>query len=333
MKSLVPTAESHDGLKQRVEGLPAPLRTPLAYSWLLVHGQWPEPLAGAVDRWRTRGPVTYGEKKLYRMARDRRPILNTYCDKVRAREFAAARIPAECLIPQLAVVARGGGIPWTTLPRQYVVKVNHASGGIIVVSERADPSTELPAAADDIGWVRFLVHPDRADPARIVALCDHWLARGYGWGPRRFLEWGYRDVPRRVVVEQFLDVGHGLPVEVKAYCFDGNPRSFAFVGRDDGFHEVQQGRYFDDEQEQVAARAGMSEQQWARLVEMSAALSQESDMLRVDWFVTAEGNPVFNELTPYPGGAKRTVDGHATLSPAQADAILSSYWQVRPHYR
>ena len=320
-------------MKQRVEDLPAALRVPLAYSWLLLHGQWPAPLAVAVDRRRTRGPVTYGDKKRYRMARDRRPILNTYCDKVRSRGFAAERIPAECLLTRHAVAERGADIPWPMLPREYVVKVNHASGGIIVVSERADPTAELPTTTAGIGWVRFLVHPDRADPVRIAALCDHWLARGYGWGPRRFLEWGYRDVPRRIVVEQFLDVGRGLPGEVKAYCFDGRPRSFVFVGRDDMFTEVEQGRYFDDEQDLAAERAGMDAQQWARLVEMSAALSRESDMLRVDWFVTAAGDPVFNELTPYPGGAKGEVEGHATLSPYEADVILSSYWQVRAHYR
>jgi hypothetical protein len=36
----------------------------------------------------------------------------------------------------------------------------------------ADQSVELTPTADGVGWARFLVHPDRADPGRIAALCD-----------------------------------------------------------------------------------------------------------------------------------------------------------------
>ena len=55
---------------------------------------------------------------------------------------------------------------------------------------------------------------------------------GYWLLPRNnhyysFLEWAYKDIPGRIIAEEFLDDGHGLR-DYKFFCFKGEPK-FLFV--------------------------------------------------------------------------------------------------------
>ncbi len=323
----------HDGpLKARARALPEPARAMVFYPWALSTGRWPARWSGVVQRARTRHPSTFDEKLLYKMARDRRPILTVHSDKLRVREYAAARIGPEHLTPLLAQAATGGGIDWASLPREFACKVNHASGGVIVVSTRIDARRTLPRPADRPGWAHLAVHPDASDATAIAELCDYWLGRGYGWTVGAYREWGYRDVPRRILVEELVPSAAVLPREVKVYCLNGVPRCVWFVQRGGDFTSADDELFLEGEWGAAAHRSGMSTDQWRRLLEMCTALAAGTDQVRVDWLLMPDGSPRLGELTSYSQGAGNDWGCHATLSAEQVDRWLSLRWQVPGHY-
>ena len=57
-------------------------------------------------------PRTLSEKLQWRILYDRRPLLQVTCDKVAVREYVAARVGPQHLIPLLGVFADPADIPW-----------------------------------------------------------------------------------------------------------------------------------------------------------------------------------------------------------------------------
>ena len=63
------------------------------------------------------------------------------------------------------------------------------------------------------------VRADRdEDWAAIRAAADDWMRRDYGFW---LDEWGYRGIPRGVLVEPFIGAGGRLPTDYKLYVFHG----------------------------------------------------------------------------------------------------------------
>ncbi len=244
----------------------------------------------------------------------------------------AARIGAEHLTPLLAQATTGDQIDWRALPREFACKVNHASGGVIIVCERVDRSRMLPRPSRRPGWAHVAVHPDSADPSGLAGLCDYWLSRGYGWTTGAYREWGYRDVPRRILVEALVPSSQPLPREVKVYCLNGLPRCAWFVQRGVDFHSSDDELYLETEWQAAADRSGLDPGQWQRVLDMSATLSAETDQLRVDWLLMPDGTPRFGELTSYSQGGRNDWGCHAALPADAVDRWLAMRWQVPERY-
>jgi hypothetical protein len=295
-------------------------------------GQWPRPAATALERWRTRAPVSFGEKVRYKMARDRRPILVMLADKCAVRDFAAQTI-GECALPRmLASGSVPAMLPWEALPREYVVKVNHGSGGVVVVAESADPTRRLDGRTRRDSWGRHWVHPDRLDLEVLTGLLHQWLGMRYRQGPLLRYEWAYRDIEPKVLVEEYCGDEHGLPTDLKVLCIGGEPRLFSMFRRSREFRLSESRRFLAEEGEQARAAAQVTEATWNWLGQASRALSRDTDLLRVDWLLSKRG-PLLGELTSYPSSGVPTFEGHARLTSDQVDATLSSLWMPPRRYQ
>jgi hypothetical protein len=253
------------------------------------------------------------------------------CDKVLARAFVAELIGPDYLLQLLDVAGTASGISWDELPREFAGKVNHACGGVIVVSERADPTIRLPEASHVQGFSRYHVHPDTFDLSAAIALFDYWQTLGYGWTPGNYREWGYKDIKRMVLVESLADTSGGQPVEVKVFCFNGRPGSIVVVevGRD--LEMERHRRYLEDEFHKARVGLHIDERVWTSLLQACRSLSAHTDMVRVDWFMTSDG-PRFNELTSYPGGGGGRLLGHRSFSSDELELILAQSWSVPKEY-
>ena len=275
----------------------------------------------------TRKPVTFNDKILYKMLRDHRPLLTTFADKVTARAYVADRLGDDVLPKLLAVTATPAELPRLGLPEHFALKASHASGGVVLVSDTADPDALLPDP--DTYWPRVSVRPENLDWDELVRVCEAWLARLYGGGPYR--EWAYVDIPRRILVEELLrDAGGGVPVDYKFFVFNGTCR----------LAQVDSSRY-------GAHRQNFFTPDWTPLaVELAAppadvvperphslahdrdrrAARPETDLVRVDLY-DIDGHAVFGELTSY------VLGGQYRFRPPEFDRQVGDWWTVPRSYR
>lgn len=226
-------------------------------------------------------PVTRNDAIQWTKLFDQRPEHVTCCDKLAVRDFIAARVGAERLVPLLQVARRFDEIDVAALPRAFVLKASHDSGSTIIVRDRA----------------AF----DRAAARRRLEAA---LRRRYG---RKTGEWAYDWVPRRLLVEECLEPdAAGPPADYKFHCDAGRvlwcgyhydrhatPR-LVQVDRDGvplSFGRLQRG---------FAAGDGFAKPaQWDEMISLAETLAAGFRMLRVDLYLTG-GRILVGELTVWP---------------------------------
>ncbi len=147
-------------------------------------------------------PATFTEKNMLRIAKDRRSLLQICADKLAMRRYVEQKIGPQYLPKILCHVRDPAGIPWQSLPEWFVVKANHGSGFVSVVTN-FKPS-------------------DTARIGKLAEACKRWLAMDFGkWSG----EWAYVGLPRQIFIEEFIESpchdDIGVPWDFKFYVFDG----------------------------------------------------------------------------------------------------------------
>ena len=311
--------------------LPGPVQACLHYGWMVADGDRPRFASEALRKLMSCRPTTFRQKMMYKLSRDRRPLIAMFANKVAVRDFVSDTVGPHWLKETYAVATRAADLPWDDLPREVVLKVSHGSGGVIVVTELADPVVRLPSPHERRGWSKHLVHPDSVTRSEAEGLLDHWLSLRYGFGPGQSREWAYTTIAPRVVAEELVGSSTELAREIWFHCFDGVPRCCLFVKRNSEFDELACERLFDWEFDQAPEASGLSVEEWDDLVAATVALARTTDSVRVDWLVGSTGAR-FGELTNYPGAGRLAFNGHASLSAQEVHDLMSSYWNVPLRY-
>jgi TupA-like ATPgrasp len=314
---------------QRVKRLVPSAARPLARrAYWLLRGRYPEPVARLALHLKARHPVTFSDKVLYRMAHDRRPVLTLFSDKVGVREYVEQRV-GEWILPRVHGVHESAREMLDAgLPASFVMKPSHGSSAAVICWEGNDPGARIDKDLDRIGWERFLVHPANLDPTLLGALADKWLRLDYSYvmGPD-LPEWGYRNVPHRILLEEvLLDADGDLPQDYKFFMFDGTCRLAQVDSRRFTHHTLD---LFTPEWDLLdvgcmyprSATPPPPPQHLHQMLEIAEALSKGMDFVRVDLYETREGIR-FGELTSYPGG------GAGGYEPASFEYELGRYWQL-----
>ena len=116
-------------------------------------------------------------------------------DKLRVREYVAAKGLGGLLVPLLGSWERAADIPYAELPERFVLKCNHDSHSTHIVTPDSDRAA-VGAALDAALQVRL----------------------GYKYG-----ETFYNPIPPRILAEEYLDSGLRVPVDYKVWCLGGKP--------------------------------------------------------------------------------------------------------------
>lgn len=275
----------------------------------------------------SRAPATFNQKLQHKMLHDRRPILTLFADKVAVRAYVAATAGDAYLTRAHLVADDAHTIDWEGLPREFVCKVSHASGGAIIVTEGADRTKRLPDYTPS-GFARLLVHPDAFDPMRATHLLQRWLSTPYGWsGMKR--EWAYRDVPPRVLIEELLRGSDGgIPIDYKFYVFHGRCK-FIEVARERFSHHMsdlytREWSYLQVDFEQERTNDPQPRpQRLDEMLEIAERLAGSIDFVRVDLYAL-DDRVVFGEMTNYPASGKGPFD------PPAFDRTIGDWWHLPP---
>lgn len=246
-------------------------------------------------------PQTFQEKLQWLKLNNRQTIMTTMVDKFAVKQFVTERIGERYVIPTIGVWDNADEIDFNKLPEKFVLKTTHGGGGGGVVICRNK------CAFDFAGAKRLLNRSLKQD------IYSH------------FREWPYRDVPRRIIAEQLLELPDNSEVyDYKIFCFNGKPR---FLKVDFGRFVEHHANYYDlnwkllpfgeeglmpVSTHKIAKPSNIDE-----MLDLAVKLSEGYPFLRVDFYNIA-GRIYFGELTFYPGS------GMIHFSPIEWDIKLGN---------
>ena len=149
-------------------------------------------------------PEAFSDKLQWLKLYNRRPEYTMMVDKYAVKDYVAGIIGKEHVIPTFGVWNRPEDIDWNNLPQSFVLKCTHDSGTIIIVRDKSN-----------------------VDKALVEKKLRRWIKRDYYRSSR---EWPYKNVPRRIIAESFIDPRPEYDdlYDFKFFTFNGEPDVLLF---------------------------------------------------------------------------------------------------------
>jgi TupA-like ATPgrasp len=226
-------------------------------------------------------PSTYQEKIQFRKLYGNHALYALLTDKFRVREYVAAKIGAQHLIPLLGAYDRLHESDFDPLPNQFIIKANHGCK-----------------------WNRVVLDKSTLDVRATVRYFNKLCRRRYGW---RGCERHYNFIRPKIVIEQLLrNESGGAPWDFNFLCFNG-PDGFRYDYTIESPAESGAGAAISSDgeilfidkvsEQEVAANAHPAN--FDTMVSVAKALSADFDFMRVDLY-SVSGQVYFGELTCTP---------------------------------
>lgn len=220
-------------------------------------------------------PVTFNEKVQWVKIYDRNPLKTKLADKYLAKEWVAEKIGEEYVVPLLGAWDRFDDIDFAGLPKQFVLKLNNASGSNIIVTDK-----------------------DQLDIKAAKAKFDEWIQINFAY---YCLDIHYRDIPPKIIAEKYLCQDNKDLYDYKFMCFDGEVK---YLWVDTGRYTNHRRYIFDVQGNLTNYRWGYSNggdvprlpSNFKEMIKLAAKLSEGFCHVRVDLF-NVEGRIYFSEMT------------------------------------
>ncbi|GMO02090.1 ATP-grasp fold amidoligase family protein [Lachnoanaerobaculum sp. JCM 36186] len=244
-------------------------------------------------------PKTFNEKLQWLKLYDRNPEYIKMVDKYEVKKYVASVIGEKYIIPTIASWDNVYDIEWDKLPNQFVLKVTHDSGGVIICKDK-----------------------NNFDISKTIRILKKSIKRDYYLLHR---EWPYKDVVRRVIAEEYMsDDGEEL-TDYKFMCFNGVCKCI-FTCNDRHSKDGLKVTFYDTKWNIMPFKRHYKslrtpEKKPDRLDEMirlAEILSQGITFVRIDFYVIKK-EIFFGEMTFYPGS------GFEEFTPFKWDKILGSW--------
>lgn len=224
-------------------------------------------------------PQTFTEKIQWLKLYDRNPLYTQMVDKHLAKEYVASIIGEEFIIPTIGVWDKFDDIDFSKLPQQFVLKVTHDSGGLVICKDK-----------------------DKMDVKAARKKINKALRTNYYITSK---EWPYKNVKRRIIAEKFMvdESGYELK-DYKFFCFDGKVKAL-FVATDRAVEgEETKFDFFDEDFKHLPIRNGHPNanrdipkpEHFEQMKAIAEKLSQGIAHVRVDLY-NINGKIYFGELT------------------------------------
>ena len=238
-------------------------------------------------------PTTYNEKIQWLLLYYRNPLMTMCQDKVSVRQYIREKIGEEMLVPCIGVWDTAEEIPFDTLPKRFVAKVNWGCGQNIIVEDKSQ-----------IDW------------EETKKTLTEWMQPPHNWYYTS-LEWAYKHIKPRIIVEEFIEQND----DYKIACFNGKAKLVEVCTERCGAKHKK--AWYDTEWNRLNIIRKMPEveheiprpehlEQMLKCAEMLAALFP---LVRVDFYYS-EGKPYIGEMTFYPAA------GLKHFTPAEWDTKI-----------
>ena len=253
-------------------------------------------------------PKTFGEKIQWLKLYDRRPEYTMMVDKYTVKNYVADKIGEKYIIPTLGVWDRPEDIDFAILPQKFVLKTTNGGGscGVIICKNKGLMDRERTI--------------NRLNSALKYDVYNS------------FREWPYKNVPRRIIAEPYINDSYDSNQELtdfKFYCVDGIPK-YCQVIKDR--HTKETIDFFDMDwhhqkfyglnpvyglvpDAEPAEIEPAKPVHFEKMKEIATKLSADLTFSRIDLYDTNDG-PRFGEITLYPAS------GIGTFTPSEYNTIL-----------
>lgn len=144
-----------------------------------------------------KNPQTFNEKLQWLKLYNRKPEYTTMVDKYAVKNYVANIIGEQYIIPTLGVWDRFEDIDFSTLPQQFVLKTTHGGGG---------------------GGVFICRDKNSFDKEEAKHIIETSMRNDIYKSLR---EWPYKNVPKRIIAEKFMEDMNGELRDYKFTCTNG----------------------------------------------------------------------------------------------------------------
>ena len=237
-----------------------------------------------------RDPKTFTEKLQWLKVYDYKPEYTQMVDKLAVKDYVAARVGKEYIIPTLGVWDKVEDIDWDSLPNRFVLKTTHGggSGGVVICSDKT-----------------------KLDKAKAIKKLTASIRENAG---KTYREKPYLNVPRKIIAEKFMAEEKSASMSTKTdlpdykfFCFNGEPK-YCQVIRDRSTKETID--FYDMEWNHMSfvglnpvAKNGTTPVakplHLGNMIEICRKLSENMKFSRIDLYVI-DDEVYFGEITLYP---------------------------------
>ncbi len=249
-------------------------------------------------------PKSLSEKLNWYKLNGRIPLMQQCADKVDMREYVTNKGYGDCLNDIHAIYNNIKDISIDALPDKFVLKAAHGSHMNIIVTDKSKEN-----------WKQHKL------------MMSTWLRQNIAWGGR---EWVYKDMPRRIIAEKYLEDASGELRDYKFFCFNGKP---VYLQYDSGRYNGRHLRNYydmdmnfipvrDDVDSDEANRPEITNEIFEKMKNIATDLAEPFQHVRVDFYLVND-KIYIGELTFFHNG------GITWFDPPEYDEIFGSHWELK----
>ena len=149
-------------------------------------------------------PKSFNELMQWIKIYDNSPLKTELTDKYLVREWISKTIGSKYLIPLLGVWDRFDEIDFASLPDAFVLKCNHGCFYNLVVKNKRELNLK-----------------------KTKRIFDKWMKTNFAFNT---LELQYRDIPRKIIAEKYVEQIDGKLLDYKIHVFHGEPKIIQVIG-------------------------------------------------------------------------------------------------------
>jgi len=227
-----------------------------------------------------KNPVYFGEKMQWVKLFADLDKYSVYADKYAVRKFVEETIGEEYLIKLYGAYKSEEEIPFEKLPNRFVLKVNHGSGYNIICKDK-----------------------EKLDVAKTKATLHKWLKEDFAAIKG---EEQYRNIPRMIVCEEYMEDESGGLLDYKYFCANGEIKMIEvcfdrFIDFKIDFYDVDWNRLpvlsGNPKHGHGNNKVPMAKPDYAdKMADVVKKLSKQFPFVRTDLYVV-NGKVYFGELT------------------------------------
>lgn len=224
-------------------------------------------------------PRTYSEKLQWLKLYYHNPLYTTLVDKYEVKDYVARVIGSDYIINTLGLWDKFDSIDFDTLPKQFVLKCTHDSGGLVICKDKSNL---------DIAKARKVINE---------SLHHNFYYAGF--------EWPYKNVKPRIIAEEYMEDSKTKELrDYKFFCFDGEVKFLFIATERQKEGEDVKFDFFDADFNHLPFRQGHENalvlpekpSRFEDMKKIAADLSKGMPHVRVDLY-EVDGRVYFGEFT------------------------------------